>query len=404
MCAVAALVILLLSGRSDRLISGETPSDLRSLYLASAGFGAGSDIYDHAHLTDLAVRAGVRSHVWPYLYPPPVAFYLSPLASLGMTVMARAWLALSILAGVLVVVLSLGFASSVVRSTTPSRDTLLPFGALLLCLVLPFGNNLRIGQTNLLVLACLVSAVAQRRGRGRDLLAGALLAPAAVVKGTPLALLPFFVLSRSLNVLWGLIAGLAILVAPTLMTAGGVESWGHFLRFSRHLSHGATVPGLFPASATFNFSIAGCIARLTESEATVRWTSWVVLALLGLVLLWRHWRIRGTAAAPLLLGPYLIWMVIASPLTYVHHVVYIYPGLVTTMWSRAAEAGERWRTLCLIMLALAGVASLDLPMLYDRLGASWPALRSLNLYALLGLFVLGLLSARLDAPVRRSER
>lgn len=92
----------------------------------------------------------------------------------------------------------------------------------------------------------------------------------------------------------------------------------------------------------------------------------------------------------LLVLPYLIFMIIASPLTYLHHVVLIYPGLLITAWLIMPREKRGSYVLLAVMLGLAFIASTDFPLLYNRLQINGGILSSVNLYALLILFILGL--------------
>ena len=388
--ALLALICLVKATDSRRIISGTMSTDFRSFYFAGLGVLGQGNIYDFEYLGTLAIRSGVTERIYPYLYPPPLAFYVSPLTKLGATGASRLWCLLSVILSVVMLMQSMRLAFTLQGAGERWKDSPLPFLALLLFLVLPFDNNLKMGQVNIIVLTCVVVSLVQALAFDHDLLAGFLLAPAVLMKVTPLFLLLFFLLNRRYRTLWGCVVGLVIFTAPTVMVSGGLQSWQHFFGFMGSMSYGKTVPGLFPAASLPNFSVAGCITRLAQSETTVTAVTSVLVLLLGVALLLQHRRLMRKGKGELLVLPYLIFMIIASPLTYLHHVVLIYPGLLITAWLIMPREKRGSYVLLALMLGLAFIASTDFPLLYNRLQINGGILSSVNLYALLILFILGL--------------
>ena len=137
--------------------------------------------------------------------------------------------------------------------------------------------------------------------------------------------------------------------------------------------------------------MAGSVARFTPSQATVSLTTLTILSVLGIGLVFQHYRLWRKGIGEFLLLPYLVLMIIGSPFTYLHHVIYIYPGILLTSWVILIRGSRPCALLLICVIGLAVVASIDFPILYGRLGLESAVLRSLNLYALLCLFVLGLI-------------
>lgn len=389
--AAAVFVYLSKTTGANLLMGGRIMTDFRSFYFAALGFLKQGNIYDISYLQTLAIASGVSGYIYPYLYPPPLAFYLSPLTKLGATGAALLWLILSLVFTVVVMNGSIRLASKLTGIRTLQQERLLALLALLLFLALPFNNNLKMGQVNIFVSAFIVASLVQVFVYNRDVLAGFLLAPAVLVKITPLAVLLFFVMNRRYRTLYGFAAGVILSIVPTLFVSGGLKTWQHFLDFMGYMSYGKTVPGLFPAASLGNFSVAGHLARLLQGETIINSVTLVLLTLLGVGLIVQHKRMMGKDNEPSLLLSYLILMIIASPLTYLHHVIYIYPGLLITTWLVMAKGNWYSYGGLTLILGLTVVSSTDFPLLYGSLRIEWNVLRSLNLYALLFLFVLGLI-------------
>jgi hypothetical protein len=160
-------------------------------------------------------------------------------------------------------------------------------------------------------------------------------------------------------------------------------------------SYGQAVPGLFRASALSNFSVAGFFSRLTESPNSTFILTCLTMALLAAPVLYRA-RNHGIDNAGVMLSAYVL-VLIGSPLTYLHHVIMLLPVL---LWFSTIDlsSGSAKTTAG---LALGIIAGTDFPVLYGRLGVSptTSVASSLNLYALLGLYALGLMRAhREPAP------
>ena len=262
--------------------------------------------------------------------------------------------------------------------------------AFVLFYMLPFDNNLIMGQVNIIVLTFIAAALVRTLVHSHDLVAGMLLAPAALIKITPAFLLLFFLLDRRWRAIPGFALGLALLIFPTFLIEGGGQAWLDFFDFGSTISYGKTIPGLLPAAGLPNFSLAGCLARSIQNQTMVRVFTWVLLFALFALLVFQHVRLAGKRSRVLLLLPYLVFMTIASPLVYFHHVIYIYPGLLITVWMLVHDS-SRGSVLPLALALGAGLmASIDFPTLYNAFHINAGILRSLNLYALLSLFCLGL--------------
>jgi len=376
-------------------INDEMISDFRSFYYAGMAFLGEGNIYDYRYLNKLALELNGRGYVWPYLYLPPLAFYMAPLSFLAERDAATVWVLMSVVLGVFLLITSVHLSSKLYDKVSSQKKQALQLLSLCLIFILPFDNNLKVGQVNILVITLIVVAMVQSLVNKRDFLAGFLLAAAIMVKLTPIGLLLYFALNHRYKIFYGCVVGLLVLAAPTFVVSGGLDNWKYFQEFTSLMGYGKTIPGLFPAAGIPNFSVAGWVARFIPNQATVSVVTIIILSLLGVVLLYQHYRLRRKGRGELLLLPYLVLMVLGSPLAYLHHVIYIFPGVLLTCWILIQRKG-RYVFLLISLLSLTLVASIDWPMRYGRLGLELNIFTSLNLYALLGLFFLGLTIPDID--------
>ncbi|MCB0208467.1 MAG: DUF2029 domain-containing protein [Anaerolineae bacterium] len=374
------------------ILDGGLLTDFRSFYFAGRAIFGEGNIYDHNYLIEYAKGSGYTGYVFSYVYPPSLAFYSAPLwHRLNGREAALLWMLLSIVLGVFILVAVTHLISTLSNQESKGKNSLLPWLSLFLLVILPFGNNLRLGQVNSVVLAFISASLVLSLHYKRDLLAGFLLAPAILIKMTPLGLLLYFILNKHYKTLYGCIVGIIVLSIPTFVTSQGLKSWEFFLDFANMMDYGQTMPGLPDVASVPNFSVAGWMARLSMSQPAISLMTKIGLSILGLGLIWQHWRLRQRDDGKLLLLPYLVLMIIASPFTYLHHVIYIYPGLLLTIWT-VWDRSCRLRVPLLIgLISLTIIAGIDLPSLYNDLGLNITLLRSINLYALLCLFGIGLM-------------
>ena len=386
-----------------RPLSSWDMGDFSSYYFAGVGFQYGLDVYNFHLLSRLGSMLG---GVYPYLYPPPLAFYIAPLSLLLIHKAAIIWLSMLVVIGVLVVVNAYLVSLDWRDGMNSQKPLVLLVLTVLLLGILPFGNNLLVGQVNILVLAFMSAAFLQSMIYKRDVLAGFLLAPAVLIKVTPLGFLLFFVMNRRYRTLYGFAIGLMVFAAPTLLHTGGLLAWKNFLQLSSAMGYGKTIPGLFSPASPMNLSIAGCVARFVRNPLLAGWVTVGVLGVLGCVLLMQHYRLAKRGQGEWMLLSYSVLMVIGAPYAYLHHVIYIFPGLLLCCAGLVMKGSQLSFISLFLLLVLAVIAGTDFPLYYNRLGLDATALRSLNLYALLGLFMLGLvLPARLalSKPVETTE-
>ncbi|WP_437503743.1 glycosyltransferase family 87 protein [Sorangium sp. So ce1099] len=377
----------------DIVLKQPVAIDFKSFYSAAVAASRGLDVYDVTVLESIARELQLpHEPTFPYLYPPFFAHTFSWLARLSPDTAQQVWSSMA--------VVSYGLAATfavvaIRRATRGDRDAargpaiptvLLAFIAFL-AWSLNLRNSLAMGQVNPLVLVFICAALALSFS-GKDTPAGLALAVAAGIKVTPILLAIPWLLQRRFRALAGLAAGLGALVVISL-PFGAAPAWLEFLRRLPRMSHGSKIPGLFDPGTVPNFSLAGFYARLFgQDAATIKAASVItILLLLGAAL-----ALGGRAPSPprslRMLLPLLVTMVVASPFTYVHHVLYIFPAALYAL-DRAAKHERRLEMGALVVLI--SLATIDFPYVYERFKAPLPPLvLSVNLYVLLAIYALGM--------------
>ena len=408
--SLLALCIAVFSVAAIQFQQEGLTTDFPSFYSASGVLTRGENPYNIHALHAYAQERGIDSEVYPYLYPPFLASVISPMSTLSPESADRTWGAMMVVVfAVSVVLVSMVPHTGQAGRARSSRRRLVWESALAagILLFLPFGENFLKGQVNAIVMACMTFAVlgTEREGRAWEWGAGAALAVAALIKVTPALLLVLFVARRKTGALQSfLLAGAAGIGLSVLLS--GTEVWGQFLAFLPHTSYGRSIDGMFHPIFVTNLSLSGFFMRAAETSGPIiRLASMLAALSLLATLLWAVFRGRSVAGRQGLLLALLIVMTVVSPYTWLHHMVFLYPGaflMLRDMVGRSEERPVR-RLLVLSALCLAG-ATMNFPELYPLMGIPetiWGFATSLNLFFLLGLFALAL---RWSGMTRTGER
>ena len=397
---------------------GWVTEDFRSFYLAGWAARLDLPIYDPNTLRELGAILGLDLPIHPYLYPPPLAYAATALARLSPAAAQVVWW----FVGILLITPATTLLAVRIGARGDSEGRPREFALPELCLsfmtagfllwMFNVRSNLWWGQVNPIIVAFILFATLAHFNKN-GVACGALLGIAASIKMTPALLLLYFCADRSLRrpVLAGFAASLAACFVATL-PFGGYSAWLAFIDQVPRMSHGAFIPGLFPSSSPANFSLAGFFSRIVGDETLAMkvLTYAVILALLAPILL-RLWRTRRDPTGRLLLlGPLSIVMVIGSPLAYAHHVLYLLPGAMLQLVFAIRSGNVKYAAG---LPALFAIVATDFPAYYYRfkLGPTANQLvTSMNLYALLALYFVGMrfaalaTSAASEAQPAESER
>ncbi len=404
---LAATVALWLYRAASLLGDSRVGFDFRPYFAAALALrdNPSANIYDPHVLRAAALAHGAPPPVAIYLYPPLLAVLLLPLTLLPPATATTAWTLLNLLLEPACIALTLSLLARLpvprVRwragnaeignaetgagstSTSASRDIGLAIYGLALILSLiydPFINGIALGQASVAIdfLLLLAPWLALR---GHERAAGVVLALAVWLKLFPLALLVYFALAgrwRIVRAALAVIAALGLALVPVIGVGGLLAT-----RFV--LSNGGDVSAQFDNEALRQAPI--WIATLFGGGpgSLVSALGYLLIAMvagaftLGML---RVGHARGASGKDRrqaltvteLLG--YLWalctMVLVSPITWMHHYVWLLPafmigGALALRGPLAAD--RRLSALLVIALALGYLCTFSpLPFTYDGIG------------------------------------
>lgn len=329
---VLALAVLLTFGfvfaqARFGLFTADRTVDSYSYYFASRALAAGASPYDSAALQALAPAE--VDFVFPYLYPPLLAFLWTPLTALDPFQAHQAVM----LGSMLLAMLNLALLWSLVRPSCHAGAWFLAL-TLLHAVCGPLVSTVRLGQINVLLGTLVLLALLHERSN-HPTRAGFFLALAILIKVTPLVYLVDLVIRGRWRTVGSCALSGGALVVVTIPFIGP-RPWGEFV------SH-----ALEPLPFNPPISLKGLLDAVGASLDADRGI--VIAVVLGglTAVLWRLMRRlpalrRETEDATAAWGMLTLFALLASPLTWHHH---YYLALLPFAYfvPRAFERGGRSR-------------------------------------------------------------
>jgi alpha-1,2-mannosyltransferase len=200
----------------------------------------------------------------------------------------------------------------------------------------PVMLDLSFGQINLVLVAMVVlDATTRVRIAGRTLPRGLGVGVAAAIKLVPFVFVPFFLVTRQFRAA----ATSALTAAACTLLAFATNPSASWAFWTRYVNDQARIGNVTYVS---NQSLQGTIDRVTHHV----WSTLAmeplegVVVVAGLALGWWAWRASSTFLAVLVVG---VTGLLASPITWAHHMVWIVPVLMWLWWgSDRPGAGRAW--------------------------------------------------------------
>jgi hypothetical protein len=273
----------------------------------------------------------------PFTYPPVSTLFFWPLTWFPVGVAGVVWALCNLLALGVVLAVTLLHVRPDARLDGPG----VPWAWVLLLLgpavlLEPVMLDLSFGQINLVLLALvLVDATTHVEVAGRRLPRGWLIGVAGAVKLVPLIFLPFLLLTRQFR------AAVTALVSAILCTLAAFvlnpsASAAYWTKYVNDQTRIGTVTYIS------NQSLEGSLDRLTHHH----WSAFAIesvealAALGGLALAWWAWHRSSTFLAVLIVGDAGL---LASPITWAHHMVWVVPVLAWLWWGcDRPRSGRGW--------------------------------------------------------------
>jgi alpha-1,2-mannosyltransferase len=263
----------------------------------------GGQLYDY-------LRPGTR---YGFTYPPFAALLMSPLALLSWHATIALSIAINVVAGGLTVYLLL---DPIARRQGWNRWYAFALGACAIAIFEPLRDTVSFGQVNL-VLLVLVMADARLYGRSR--LYGVGIGLASAIKLTPAVFIVYLVVTRRWRAAATAVGTAAVASILTAAVAPGASRvfWTEALWDSSRIGDLAYVS---------NQSLRGVLARINPQLSQWFWAA----AVLATLVVWaarvrRTARVGDDATGIALTG---VMGCLISPITWVHHLVWLLPALV----------------------------------------------------------------------------
>ncbi len=321
----------------------------------------------------------------PFIYPPFVALLMEPLARFSYAGALAFWRGSSIL---------LYFAAAAmlfpVCGITLSRRMLLPAGLGLLSFF-PLLNQLFYGQIDSLVFVFLAGSLFLH-SRNRVWAAGLCFALAALVKLTPLLLLPILVIHRQWRWLGACIGSLGVLVGISVIRFGWGAQWEFATQVLPHLGCGSPLASNVSLMGWMQEWMAGKVSQGLDAPAQLpayacavsRGAAFLVYA----VALLRMYLLRHEQAFLRAFMAGILLTLLVSPISWWHHyMLSLLPLLYLARHGKGAVAFGARLLLLVVASNAAGFGSVAFTTYGIRLGfaAVVPALA----LALLGAELFG---------------
>jgi alpha-1,2-mannosyltransferase len=327
-------------------------SDFPVYWLAGRAVREGRDIYGVA-----------GPHGWQYVYPPPFAVAMVPLALLPQAWAMLVWFLLS----ALLTIWAVRMCVTMVRDRSSTAEDVLWFSALPGLLLIGFyASAITRGQASVLVLWLVVAAIFWER-KGRSLAGAACLAGAILIKVFPVLLLAYFAWRRR----WRFIlATLALLAVGAFVLPGAalgvhrnwayLRSWGTevalpALESQPTPSEMALQKQLFDFHKVRDESLYAVLRRLTHTRRARDWAAGVVLAMAAAM--WAVGRRTSSREGLVLSSAAIVWALLAPPVSWSHYFILLLLPLTALVALARRDEDVVVRRAAWAALALFGVGS-----------------------------------------------
>jgi uncharacterized membrane protein len=319
----------------------------------------------------------------PFTYPPFSTLFFWPLTLVPTGLAGVLWAGVNLAALGAIIAVTLLLVRPEQRGDAPG----IPWAIVLMLLgpavlIEPVMLDLSFGQINLFLVALvLVDATTRVSVAGRTLPRGIGIGVAAAIKLVPLIFVPFLIVTRQLHAAVTSLAtmGVCTLAAFVANPSASAAFW------TKYVNDQARIGSVTYVS---NQSLEGALDRVTHhlwSSSSIESVE-VLAALVGVALAWWAWRVSSTFLAVLIVGDAGL---LASPITWAHHMVWIVPALAWLWWgSDRPKSGRVWAVAAATLFYVAPMWIIAHGPAFDTHEHGW-ALIAGNCFTLaaLGFFV-----------------
>jgi len=274
----------------------------------------------------------------PFTYPPFSTVFFWPLTAFPQGTAEVLWALINLVAVLAILAVSLRAVAPLEREGPAVPWTLVWLLAGPAVLLEPFMLDLSFGQVNAVLVALVLTDLTTRvRVGGREVPRGLGVALAAAIKLVPLIFIAYLAVTRQLRAAATAAVGFAVLTLGAA-AVNPSASWAYWTRYVNDQSRIGTVTYIS------NQSLEGALDRWAHHALSAHVVDLVALvAVVGGLALGRWaWRRSSSVLAVLVVADTGL---LASPITWCHHMVWIAPVLVWLCWGADRPAGGRWWAL-----------------------------------------------------------
>ncbi len=364
-------------------------SDYLTFYSASLSAETGNDPYI---VENLVISSGYES-VYPYLYTPFPLTVFSVFNSGNFILSQTLWAIFNII--IFQLIISLVFKIVNNDQTMKFTDNsgkrgnyfFLFSSFIMIFILLAFRENIKIGQVNILTLLFISMAIYAAQ-KGKSDISGLSMAAAILIKTSPALLIIPLVYRLKFKFIRGLVVGLAAFFLISVLQFG-LEPWQQYLDFLGTIRGYSEIPGLFKYTVAFNNSLLSLSGRILGETSAAYSAYYLGIIIIIIIIVFKQRKLIQWSAVDFL--PWLTLMVIASPLSYRHHSIYLYAPSVAMLISLYSKKNYRGRyfsiSLFLIFLAWCGYNFLRHYVPLIEAGRDMTFISGLGLFGYIAIFI-----------------
>jgi alpha-1,2-mannosyltransferase len=275
----------------------------------------------------------------PFTYPPFSTLFFWPLTLVSTGVATVVWAIVNLAALVTIIGVTLMTVHPEMRAGAagvPWATVAMLIGPAVL--IEPVMLDMSFGQINLVLVALVLLDATTRVGVGRRTLPrGVGIGIAAAIKLVPVIFVPYLLVTRQFRAVLTTLVTIVVctLAAFALNPSASAAFW------TRYVNDQARIGTVTYVS---NQSLEGALDRVTHHlwSSPAMESLQALVVVLGIALSWWAWRTSSTFLAVLIVADAGL---LASPITWAHHMVWIVPVLMWLWWGSDRPAGARWWAL-----------------------------------------------------------
>lgn len=280
----------------------------------------------------------------PFTYPPFSTLFFWPLTLMPTGVATVVWALINLAALIVIIAVTLLSVHPEQRADGAGVPWAL-VGVLVGPAVLlePVMLDMSFGQINLVLVALILVDVTTRVSVGQHTLPrGMGIGIAAAIKLVPLIFVPFLLVTRQFRAAATAVVTMALcsLAAFSLNPSASVAFWTKYVNDQSRIG---------TVTYVSNQSLEGALERVTHHlwSSLAMESVQVLVAIGGIALAWWTWRTSSNLLAVLVVADAGL---LASPITWAHHMVWIVPVLMWLWWGSDRPRHARWWALAMAIL------------------------------------------------------